>query len=86
MTQNETLAVIADALDAVAGVDRSVVTPQTTFAQLGMDSLATLEAIVAIEDRFGMLIADGDWPQFQTIGEAVRYIERSVLLMPPSSA
>jgi len=77
MSDNETLAGIADALNAVAGIDRSVVTPEATFAGLGLDSLATLEAIVAIEDRFGMLIADDEWAQFQTVGDAVRYIERA---------
>jgi acyl carrier protein len=84
MTDDETLAGIADALDAVAGVNRSAVTPQTTFAELGLDSMATLEAIVAIEDRFGMLIADDDWSLFQTIGDAVRYIERVADPLPSS--
>jgi acyl carrier protein len=79
MSDSEILAGISDVLGAVAGVEPSAVTPQVTFVGLGLDSLATLEAIVAIEDRFGMLIADDDWAQFQTVGEAVRYIERATV-------
>jgi acyl carrier protein len=36
--------------------------------------LATLEVIVATQDRFGLLIPDDEWPQTIGIG---RYIEEA---------
>jgi acyl carrier protein len=82
MSQNETLAGIADILGAVARIDDSEITPDKTFVELGLDSLAMVDVIVAFEDRFGMLIPDDDWSQFRTIGDAIRYIERAADLYP----
>jgi acyl carrier protein len=78
MSENETLAGIREILVTVAQTD-SEVTPDTTFAELGLDSLATLEVIVAAEDRFGMLIPDDDWSRFTTVGDAIRYIEQAAV-------
>ena len=33
-----------------------------------------LEAVVAAEDRFGMVIPDDDWARFHTVGDAVNYL------------
>jgi acyl carrier protein len=85
MSQSETLDGFADILGTVAQIDRSEVTPDKTFTELGFDSLATLEIIVVAEDRFGMLIPDDDWPQFRTIGDAIRYIERAAIPFPSSN-
>jgi acyl carrier protein len=78
MSENETLAGIREILVTVAQTD-SEVTPDTTFAELGLDSLARLEVIVAAEDRFGMLIPDDDWSRFTTVGDAIRYIEHAAV-------
>jgi acyl carrier protein len=82
MSEGETLAGIADVLVATAAVDRSAITPDKTFADLGLDSLATLEAVVALEDRFGMLIPDDEWSRFRTVGDAIRYINRAAVPFP----
>jgi len=79
MSNNETLAGIRDILVAVAGADPSTVTPDKTFADLGLDSMTTLDVIVAAEDRFGMLIPDDDWARFRTVGDAIQYIEQAAI-------
>jgi acyl carrier protein len=36
--------------------------------------------VVAAEDRFGMVIPDDDWARFETVGDAVAYLERAARL------
>jgi acyl carrier protein len=86
MSPSETLSGIAEIVSAIAQVDPAEVTPDKTFTELGLDSLAMLEAVVAFEDRFGMLVPDDDWPQFQTVGDAIQYIERAAVPFPMASA
>ena len=39
-------------------VDRSTLTPETTLDQLGLDSLALMEFVFAVEDRFAVRIPE----------------------------
>ena len=82
MSRSETLAGVTEVLGAVASVDPSDVAPEKTFADLGLDSLATLEVIVAVEDRFGLLIPDDAWARFRTVGDAVDHIEQAGVPFP----
>ena len=76
--QDEILGDIATVLSSVSGVDPADVTPEKSFTgDLGVDSMTMLEAVVALEDRFGLLIADDDWPQLSTVGDLVSYLERA---------
>jgi acyl carrier protein len=77
MPQDEVLAGLAEILGSVAGVSRAEITPETPFADLGIDSLMMMEVVVAAEDRFGLLINDEDWPRFKTVLDAARYISRA---------
>ena len=36
-----------------------------------------LEVIVALEDRFGVLIPDDDWARFSTVGDLAAHLERA---------
>ena len=76
--QDVLLGDIATVLSSVSGVDPADVTPEKSFTgDLGVDSMTMVEAVVALEDRFGLLIADDDWPQFSTVGDLVSYLERA---------
>ena len=76
--QDEMLGDIATVVSSVSGVDPAEVTAEKSFTgDLGVDSMTMLEAVVALEDRFGLLIADDDWPQFATVGDLVSYLERA---------
>jgi acyl carrier protein len=81
MAQDDVLAGLAEVLGSVARTDRADVTPEARFgADLGIDSLTMVDVVVAAEDRFGMVIPDDEWSRFETVGDAVRYIERAAVL------
>jgi acyl carrier protein len=77
MPPDQVLAAITEILSGVAGIDQADITPQTTLAELGIDSLTMVEVVVAAEDRFGLLISDDDWPRFKTVLDATRYIDQA---------
>ena len=77
MSPDEPLAGLAEILGTVAGVPLADVTADALFADLGVDSLAMVEVVVAAEDRFGLLIDDDHWTRFRTVGDAVCYIEQA---------
>ncbi len=58
------------------GVDPSQVTPEASFVDdLGADSLAVVELVMAFEKEFGISIPDEDAEKIRTVGDAVKYIE-----------
>jgi acyl carrier protein len=59
-------------------VDESEVTPEATFQDdLGADSLALVELIMAFEEKFEIEnIPDEDAEQIKTVQDAVNYITR----------
>ena len=77
MPQDQVLADVTEILGSVAGIDRADITPETSLADLGIDSLMMVEVVVAAEDRFGLLINDDDWPRFKTVLDATRYINQA---------
>jgi acyl carrier protein len=77
MTQDHVLDDITEILGDVAGINRADITPETSLADLGIDSLTMVEVVVAAEDRFGLLINDDDWPRFKTVLDATRYIDQA---------
>ena len=57
-------------------VDESLVTPQASFtADLGADSLDTVELVMAFEEAFGCEIPDEDAEKISNVQDAVNYIE-----------
>ena len=77
MPQDQVLAGLTEILAGVTGIDQADITPETSLADLGIDSLTMVEVIVAAEDRFGLLINDDDWPRFKTVLDATRYIDQA---------
>jgi len=58
------------------GVNPDQVTPEAKFiADLGADSLDTVELVMAFEEEFGAEIPDEDAEKLQTVGDVVKYIE-----------
>jgi acyl carrier protein len=82
MSRSDITTSIAEVLGAVAGVDPSAATAEKGFAELGIDSLTMLEVVVAVEDRFGLLIPDDEWPSLPTIDDLGRYIEQAIVGAP----
>jgi acyl carrier protein len=77
MAQNEVLGDVATTFASIAGVDAAQVTPDKSPADLDVDSMTMLEVIVALEDRFGLLIPDDEWARFSTIGDLVAHLEHA---------
>lgn len=75
-TINEEVAeIIADQLD----VEVSDVTPEKSFSEdLGADSLAIVELVLAFEERFDFKIPDEDAEGIKTVGDAYAYIKKKV--------
>ncbi|MCK9254302.1 MAG: acyl carrier protein [Bacteroidales bacterium] len=58
------------------GVDESEVNPEASFtADLGADSLDTVELIMEFEKEFGISISDQDAEKIGTVGDAISYME-----------
>jgi acyl carrier protein len=57
------------------GVERSEVTPEASFVDdLGADSLDLVELIMAMEEEFGMEIADEDAEKLRTVQDVISFI------------
>lgn len=60
-------------------VKESDVVLEATFRDdLGADSLAIVELVMNIEDRFGITIPDEDAEKLHTVGSAVEYIQKKL--------
>ena len=59
-------------------VDADKVTENASFIEdLGADSLDTVELVKAFEEEFGIEIPDDAAESIVTVGDAVKYIEKS---------
>ena len=59
------------------GVEEELVTPEASFVDdLGADSLDTVELVMAFEEEFGCEIPDDAAEQIQTVGDAVKFLEK----------
>ncbi len=57
-------------------VDKGKVSEESAFIDdLGADSLAIVELVLAFEEQFEIDIPDEDTEKIRTVGDAVKYIE-----------
>lgn len=57
------------------GVDRAEATPEAVFVDdLGADSLDLVELIMAMEEEFGMEIADEDAEKLRTVQDVISFV------------
>jgi acyl carrier protein len=61
----------------VRGVDPSTLSPQTTFMEIGADSLDMVEFSIDLEDAFGISIGQQDIASIKNLGQAVEFIEKN---------
>ena len=60
------------------GVDEEEVTPDASFVDdLGADSLDTVELVMAFEEEFNVEIPDDAAETIVTVGDAIRFLEKS---------
>jgi acyl carrier protein len=57
-------------------VESDRVVDTATFADLGADSLDTVEIVMALEEEFSIEISDDDLETITTVGEAVALVRK----------
>jgi acyl carrier protein len=65
---------IVEQLDVSAGK----ITMTTTFEDIDADSLDVVELVMALEEEFGLEIADEEVEKIKTVGDIVNYIEANI--------
>ncbi|HET8537659.1 MAG TPA: acyl carrier protein [Solirubrobacteraceae bacterium] len=74
-TNTEVLQVIREELDAIKVPGALEATEDQTWQDLDVDSLDLVELVKALEDRFGVSIADGRLKAIRTVGDAVGLVQ-----------
>ncbi|WP_295764409.1 acyl carrier protein [uncultured Oscillibacter sp.] len=67
---------VRDIIVETLGCEAEQVTLEASLADdLGADSLAAVELVMALEEASGITIADADVEGLKTVGDIVRYLE-----------
>jgi len=74
-TNTEVLQVIREELEAIKVPGALEATEDQTWQDLDVDSLDLVELVKALEDRFGVSIADGRLKAIKTVGDAVALVQ-----------
>ena len=70
---DKVIAIVCEQLD----VKRDDVSPSKTFTEdLGADSLAIVELVLAFEEAFDIKIPDAEVDHIKTVGSAIDYIKQ----------
>ena len=68
---------IIDIISSQLSVPKEKVVPQASFTDdLGADSLDLVELVMAMEEEFGMEIADEDAEKLQTVQDTIDYVKQ----------
>jgi len=59
-------------------IDRSAVTLETTFEQLGIDSLEAADLVFTFEDTFGIVVPDEAAQSMKTVQQVVEGVRRLI--------
>ena len=59
-------------------VEEDEITMETTFENLGADSLDVVELIMALEEEFDIEISDEEAETITSVGDVVKYIKDKV--------
>ncbi|CAK9144650.1 unnamed protein product [Ilex paraguariensis] len=76
IAQPETLQIVQSTIAKQLSIDESTVNPQTKFADLGADSLDTVEIMMALEEKFSVSIGEGGAENIATVQDAADLIEK----------
>ena len=58
------------------GVSADSVTPEKSFEELGADSLAVVELVMAFEDEFDIELDDGDAASLKTVQQTIDFVKK----------
>jgi len=76
MTDAEVLAKLRDIMQksSPVSVDWQAVTPETTIASIGFDSLSVLDLVCDIQQTFGLEFDAEEMAGVKTVGDLVRFL------------
>lgn len=57
------------------GVEKESLTLESSFQQLGADSLDMVEFALDVEEEFGIVVEQEDMSKIKTLGDAIQFIE-----------
>ena len=78
VSQQETIAGLAEIIEEVTGIGPSEVTPEKSFVDdLDIDSLSMVEIAVAAQDKFGVEIPDDELKNLKTVQDVIDYVRRA---------
>ena len=67
---------VRDIIVETLGCDAEQVTMDASLADdLGADSLASVELVMALEEATGLTIDDGDMADLHTVGDVLNYLQ-----------
>ena len=70
---------VRDVIVETVGCEAAAVTPEARLNEdLGVDSLAAMELIMALEEKLDIEIDDAELDQFKTVNDLVSYLETKV--------
>ena len=78
LTDDQILAEIRNELEAMRVPEAQEATFDSEWADLDVDSLELVELVKALEDRYGIQIADEELKPIKGVGDAVRLVQRLV--------
>ena len=70
---------IREIVAKITRVDKNIITRQSTFKEIKADSLDIVQALVAVEETFGIEIPDEEAQKFQNFDDFVSYVENRVV-------
>lgn len=73
--KQDTFAKIVDILVSKLDIDKKAIVAESTFQDLGADSLDLLEIIMRLEEQFGIEINDEDAEKMNKMHDVVDYIQ-----------
>jgi acyl carrier protein len=74
MDRNEAFTKFTDNAVEVLAVEPSQITMETSFEDLGADSLDLVELVMALEETFNIEVAEDELKEIRTVGEAFELI------------
>lgn len=77
-TQDDVLAAIRDELTDIKVPGAQDAGPESTWADLDVDSLDLVEVVKSLEDRFEIRIADARLKGISSVGDAVTLVQELV--------
>jgi acyl carrier protein len=69
---------IREIVARITHADKSIITRESTFKEIKADSLDIVQALVAVEETFGIEIPDEEAQKFQNFGDFVSYVENQI--------